>query len=54
MEENELIPVDNNPVEYTDDNIRHLSDMEHVRTVRVCTSVSWATVRIPKTEFMSF
>ena len=32
MEENELIPVDNNPVEYTDDNIRHLSDMEHVRT----------------------
>ena len=31
MEENELIPVDNNPVEYTDDNIRHLSDMEHVR-----------------------
>ena len=27
MEENELIPVDNNPVEYTDDNIRHLSDM---------------------------
>ena len=33
MEENELIPVDNNnAVEYTDDNIRHLSDMEHVRT----------------------
>ena len=32
MEENELIPVDNNPVEYTDGNIRHLSDMEHVRT----------------------
>ena len=32
MEENELISVDNNPVEYTDDNIRHLSDMEHVRT----------------------
>ena len=29
-ENNELI---NNPaVEYTDDNIRHLSDMEHVRT----------------------
>ena len=29
MEENELIPVDNNnAVEYTDDNIRHLSDME--------------------------
>ena len=32
MEENELIPLDNSPVEYTDDNIRHLSDMEHVRT----------------------
>lgn len=32
------------PVAYTDDNIRHLSDMEHVRTVRVCTSVVWATV----------
>ena len=28
-----MIPVDNNnAVEYTDDNIRHLSDMEHVRT----------------------
>ena len=35
MEENELIPVDNNnAVEYTDDNIRHLSDMEHGRTRR--------------------
>ena len=32
MEENELIPLDSNPVEYTDDNIRHLNDMEHVRT----------------------
>ena len=32
MEENELISVDNNnAVEYTDDNIRHLSDMEHVQ-----------------------
>ena len=32
MEENELIPVDNNnAVEYTDDNIRHLDDMEHIR-----------------------
>ena len=33
MEENELISADNsaNLVEYTDDNIRHLSDMEHVR-----------------------
>lgn len=31
MEENELISVDNNnAVEYTDDNIRHLSNMEHV------------------------
>ena len=33
MEENELMLTDNvQPVEYTDDNIRHLSDMEHVRT----------------------
>lgn len=24
--------MDNNPVSYTDENIRHLSDMEHVRT----------------------
>ena len=32
MEENELIPVDNNPVEYTDDNIRHRRAMDHVRT----------------------
>ena len=32
------------PVAYTDDNIRHLSDMEHVRTVRVCTSVVWVMV----------
>ncbi|MBP6937392.1 DNA topoisomerase IV subunit B [Bacteroides sp.] len=32
MKENELIPSDDNLVEYTDDNIRHLSDMEHVRT----------------------
>ena len=32
MDENALIPVDNIPVDYTDDNIRHLSDMEHART----------------------
>ena len=32
MKENELILSDDNLVEYTDDNIRHLSDMEHVRT----------------------
>lgn len=32
-------PQEQQPVEYTDDNIRHLSDMEHVRTVRVCTLV---------------
>ena len=25
-------PQEQQPVEYTDDNIRHLSDMEHVRT----------------------
>lgn len=54
MEENELIPVDNNnAVEYTDDNIRHLSDMEHVRTRPVCISEGWATVHMPKTESMS-
>ena len=30
---NELkAPQEQQPVEYTDDNIRHLSDMEHVRT----------------------
>ena len=53
MEENELIPVDNNnAVEYTDDNIRHLSDMEHVRT-RPGMYIGWATVRMPKTESMS-
>ena len=32
MEENEQILSNNSLVEYTDDNIRHLSDMEHVRT----------------------
>ena len=34
MEENELMNANNaqSGVEYTDDNIRHLSDMEHVRT----------------------
>ena len=32
-ENNELkAPQEQQPVEYTDDNIRHLSDMEHVRT----------------------
>ena len=30
MEEN--IIIENEQVQYTDDNIRHLSDMEHVRT----------------------
>ena len=29
---NELPAVDQQPVDYTDDNIKHLSDMEHVRT----------------------
>ena len=28
----ELENIPQQPVEYTDDNIRHLSDMEHVRT----------------------
>ncbi len=32
MEVNELLTVNLDQVEYTDDNIRHLSDMEHVRT----------------------
>ena len=32
MTEEENIPQGQQPVEYTDDNIRHLSDMEHVRT----------------------
>ncbi|MBR1388330.1 MAG: type IIA DNA topoisomerase subunit B [Prevotella sp.] len=31
-EENNIIEEQNPQVEYTDDNIRHLSDMEHVRT----------------------
>ncbi len=45
-ENNELI---NNPaVEYTDDNIRHLSDMEHVRTVPVCILESWVTDHMPR------
>lgn len=56
----ELTDIVNSPsaagqqlVEYTDDNIRHLSDMEHVRTVRVCISAALATDRCPKTVFMS-
>ena len=54
MEENELIPVDNNnAVEYTDDNIRHLSDMDMCAHAPVCISVGWATVHMPKTESMS-
>lgn len=32
MEKNELILTETTTVAYTDDNIRHLSDMEHVRT----------------------
>ncbi len=32
MQEEILLPEAGQPVEYTDDNIRHLSDMEHVRT----------------------
>jgi topoisomerase-4 subunit B len=31
-DENNIIVENQQPVEYTDDNIRHLSDMEHVRT----------------------
>ena len=51
-ENNELI---NNPaVEYTDDNIRHLSDMEHVRTRPGMYIGSWVTERMQKTVFMFF
>ena len=32
MAEEEIIPSQEQTVNYTDDNIRHLSDMEHVRT----------------------
>ena len=54
MEENELIPVDNNnAVEYTDDNIRHLSDMEHVRTRPGMYIGRLGTVHMPKMESMS-
>lgn len=38
------------PVEYTDDNIRHLSDMEHVRTRPVCTLVVWVMVTCRRME----
>ena len=48
MEEiNGLMPEGN--VEYTEDNIRHLDDMEHIR---VCISVVWATVRRTTTVSM--
>lgn len=45
-------PQEQPPVEYTDDNIRHLSDMEHVRTVRVCTSAVWEMEICRKMVFM--
>ena len=32
IEDNNLIDKANEPVHYDDENIRHLSDMEHVRT----------------------
>ena len=55
-EENNIIPQEE-VVRYDDDNIRHLSDMEHVRTrpgmyialVQECISDVWATVHCPKT-----
>ena len=51
-ENNELI---NNPaVEYTDDNIRHLSDMEHVRTRPGMYIGSWVTDHMPRTYLRSF
>ena len=43
-------PQEQQPVEYTDDNIRHLSDMSMCVPVRVCTSVVWVTVICRKTE----
>ena len=51
MEENNEL-INNSAVEYTDDNIRHLSDMEHVRPV--CILESWVTERMQKTVFMFF
>ena len=50
MEEiNGLMPEGN--VEYTEDNIRHLDDMEHIR-VRSGMYIVWATVRKTTTVFM--
>lgn len=40
------------PVAYTDDNIRHLDDMEHIRVLRVCISADWATARRVTTASM--
>ena len=45
-------PQSSTPVSYTDDNIRHLSDMEHVRTVRVCILVVWAMESCLKMVYM--
>ena len=39
---------------YNESNIRHLDDMEHVRTRPVCTSVAWATAHTLKMVFMSY
>ena len=52
---NELkAPQEQQPVEYTDDNIRHLSDMEMCVPVRVCTLVVWAMVTCRRMVSMCF
>ena len=56
MSENE---IQNQQVVYNDDNIRHLSDMEHVRTrpgmyigrLGDGSSEGWATAQCPRTEY---
>ena len=57
MEENEqLLPLENNTsvdnVTYTDENIRHLDDMEHIRVRPACTSAVWGTEAKAMTVFM--
>ena len=49
-EDNQIIEEQ---VQYTDDNIRHLSDMEHVRTRQACISAVWVMVLCLKTVSMS-
>ena len=55
-DEKETLPVvdgqNEAPVDYTDDNIRHLSDMEHVRTRPGMYIGRLATAIWPKTASM--